>query len=96
VTSGIVRGNSYRVRYRAQNFNGWGSWSDVGYIRAASIPSIPPAPLYVSSDADELNLQFIPPDDNGGATIQSYALWMDTIQAVPNFQRVYLGSSLSV
>ena len=85
VTKNVVRGNSYRVRYRAQNFNGWGPWSEVGYIKAASKPSTPAAPIYIDSDATKISLQFIPPDDNGGATISSFKLWMDTIQAVPNF-----------
>lgn len=94
VTNSIVRGNIYRVRYRAQNFNGWGDFSDVGYIKAATTPSTPPAPLYYDSDSTMIILQFIPPTDNGGSTISGYKLWMDTIQAVDSFSIVYTGNSL--
>jgi len=91
-----VRGETYRVRYRAQNFNGWGPYSAIGYIKAATVPGTPPAPLFVSSAATSLTLQFIPPDDNGGSTISSYKLSMDTIQATPSFSVIYSGTALSV
>ena len=29
----------YRYKYRARNFNGWGPFSEIGYLFAASAPS---------------------------------------------------------
>lgn len=65
-------GLEYRVLYRASNFNGWGPYSSVGYIVAATVPGTPPAPVYVSSTSSDLTLQFIPPTENGGSVISSY------------------------
>ena len=44
VTSGIVKGLVYRVRYRAVNSIGPGDWSDVSYIPAATVPVAPTQP----------------------------------------------------
>lgn len=38
ITSGIVRGWNYGVWYRAWNVNGWGDYSDITYVLAASWP----------------------------------------------------------
>ena len=95
ITDSISRGLIYRVRYRAQNFNGWGLYSEIGYILAAQAPSVPPAPVYLGSTATTINLQFIPPADNGGAEISSYTLWIDTIQPIPAFRVSYTGPSLT-
>ena len=35
VTQNIIKGNTYRFRYRAMNQYGWGPYSDVAYITAA-------------------------------------------------------------
>jgi hypothetical protein len=40
----INKGYEYRFRYRCKNINGWGVYSDVTYIKAAIVPSIPKAP----------------------------------------------------
>lgn len=40
-TVNITRGATYRFRYRAANVNGWGGWSPVGYIKAATVPAAP-------------------------------------------------------
>jgi titin len=85
ISTGIERSNTYRVRYRAQNYNGWGDYSDVGYITAATVPSIPDAPIYVSSSSTAIDLQFVPPDDNGGAAISAYTLYYDTIQSTESY-----------
>lgn len=41
VTSGISSGQTYRLRYRAHNAQGWGPYSPIGTILAATIPSAP-------------------------------------------------------
>ena len=88
----------FRVRYRAQNFNGWGPFSDVALITAASAPSIPPAPIYDASLSNANNIHFglVPPTDNGGAEITRYYLYIDFVHATSNFALIYNDSSLSV
>ena len=50
----------------------------------------------MSSSATSIDLQFVPPTDNGGATISSYKLYYDTIQSTENYVLIYSGSDLSV
>ena len=45
---GLVRGRTYRFRYRARNCIGWGPFSDEVFALAASKPSAPPRPMLVS------------------------------------------------
>jgi hypothetical protein len=39
--TGVVGGRNYRLRYRARNEIGAGSWSDITYVLAASEPVLP-------------------------------------------------------
>lgn len=50
VTSGIVQGKTYRVRYCAYNSIGSGPWSDIAYIVSATVPAAPPAPTVFSAN----------------------------------------------
>lgn len=47
---GLTKGSIYRVRYRAINTIGHSEWSDLSYIRAASVPIAPPIPVIASVD----------------------------------------------
>ena len=38
VTAGIIKGLTYRARYRAINSIGAGLWSDISYITASTVP----------------------------------------------------------
>lgn len=96
LSSGIFRGRQYRLRYRALNFNGWGPFSEIGYIKAATVPSIPPAPVLYGSTASTITLLIVPPTDDGGVIITIYKLWFDTLQTIPGYQLAYTGSSTSV
>lgn len=95
-TQGISRGEYYRVRYRAENVNGWGPYSDVSLLQAATRPSKPMSPIYEagSSDSDTITLSFVPPD-NGASEISNYLLYMDQITSISNPQLVYNGSDLT-
>lgn len=44
VYDGIQEGVDYRFRYRGRNAVGWGAYSPVSYIRAATVPLKPVAP----------------------------------------------------
>jgi hypothetical protein len=43
--TGVIASRYYRVKYRAANAVGFGSYSDIAYILAASIPITPSAPI---------------------------------------------------
>ena len=97
-SSGIIRGAMYRTRYRAQNMNGWGPLSDTSLLQAATVPNIPPAPIYYPnlSSSTQIYLGFVPPSDNGGAEISGYLLFsvVDSIQSSQTPTLVYNGSNL--
>ena len=66
VTNGIIRGRTYRFRYRVSNVNGWSAYSEIGYITAFSIPSTPLAPVFISATGTSVTLElFFSDDDNG-------------------------------
>ena len=52
----IIRGQSYRFRFRAKNFNGWGDFSPISTIYAASRPDHPQPISLIASDNTSLSL----------------------------------------
>ena len=74
VSNGIIRGRTYRFRYRARNCKGWGPFSDELYVKAASVPAAPPAPARYSVSSTLLVLQLFPTIDNGGSVVTDYTL----------------------
>lgn len=54
ITDGIVKGLSYRFRYRVLNANGWSEYSDITYIKAAVVPGKPEPPLLISATNTEM------------------------------------------
>jgi hypothetical protein len=74
ISKGIVKGETYRFRYRAKNKIGWGDYSDIGYILAAQEPSKPNAPTLVSASDTEIDLSFDLNVENGGSTVLDYSL----------------------
>ena len=75
--TGITRGAVYRVRSRSRNIIGWSAYSPVGYVRAAVKPAAPPAPTFVAATATTITVSLKPVEDNGGATISAYELFID-------------------
>jgi hypothetical protein len=84
------RGRIYRLRYRAQNSVGWSDYSPVLSALAAQPPARPAAPTYVSSTGSSIVLAFEESQDDGGARISGYELWMssDHEAAAPTFSQV--------
>lgn len=68
ITSNIASGRTYRCQYRAQNIHGWGDFSDVTEILAATIPSVPVGEPETSIDIAEtrVKLQWQAPSNLGG------------------------------
>lgn len=73
----VVKGRVYRVRYRIRNDIGWSVYSPMGYLRAADVPSAPPAVIAVTTSATEIALALQPSADSGGSEITAYELWID-------------------
>lgn len=92
----VTGGASYRFKYRAQNFNGWGQYSEIAYIQAATIPGIPPAPIYVSSTATTTTLQFLEPEDLGGSPLTGFKLYANSLSLNENDNLIYSGTDTTV
>ena len=68
ITTAIASGLTYRVRVRVYNLHGWGPYSPVGTIVAASLPDAPLAPTLTIVGVD-VRISWSPPADTGGAGI---------------------------
>lgn len=60
VYTNITEGVDYRFRYRGKNLVGWGAYSPVSYIRAATVPSKPVAPQLTAATATGVTLSLTP------------------------------------
>lgn len=74
----ITKGVTYRLRYRAQNSIGWGPYSDISYILAATVPQAPPEPTYVGSTSSYITLNVPRSLDDSGSPITGYKLFVDS------------------
>ena len=94
----VVKGTTYRYMYRARNVNGWGDFSEVAYLFAASVPAQPRAPSLVSVDDDEISLRLYTSEDTGGNDLLAYELWIDAGDTNTAFSLVtsYSGSLSSL
>jgi hypothetical protein len=90
------KSTTYRYIYRARNFNGWGEFSDPGYLFAASLPQKPVDIDRLSFSKTHFKIQIYAPQETGGDDIIEYELYID--QGVENsvFRKVdsYDGQSL--
>lgn len=75
--SGLTKGETYKVRYRAANAKGYGDYSAVTYMLAATTPTAPSAPTFTSSTATDLVIGLDTSTDNGGDSITSYTLYIN-------------------
>lgn len=77
VYDGIVEGVTYRFRYRSLNDVGWSDYSPISFIRAASIPSKPPAPQLDAVTSSSITLRLSPAAEDGGSPITSHKILRD-------------------
>ena len=102
VTQNITKGRSFRFMYRAKNAVGWSPFSAVSTVLAATVPSTPKAPYFLSFS--DLTLRIVVPrsSSDGGDTISTYELWVDAgddftstftkLTGYSNNQMVYLAT----
>ena len=72
--NGIEKGKYYGFWYWAWNAIGYGSFSDIFYIKAAYIPSKPPAPVVVGFSDSTIDLELFYSLDSGGMVVTDYYL----------------------
>jgi hypothetical protein len=77
VTKDITAGHEYAFRYRGINQVGTGPWSAIAIIKAATVPSAPPKPFYISSTSTSITVGLLKTLDNGGSKITEYKLFRD-------------------
>lgn len=75
VEQGIEEGGLYRFRWRASNVNGWSGFSPVAYIRAATRPGRPGAPILDEVDADGISVTVQRTQQDHGGSPLHYELW---------------------
>ena len=73
----LVKGMTYRLRYRAANAIGWSEWSPVSHVQAAKEPEAPPAPTIASAGATSITILVHPSVENNGAAVDYHTLYMD-------------------
>jgi|LauGreDrversion4_2_1035121.scaffolds.fasta_scaffold02153_3 hypothetical protein len=67
----------------------------MAYILAATVPGIPPAPIYVSSTSTTTTFAFLEPSDLGGSPLFGFKLYVDTLQLNDDYELIYSGNSFS-
>lgn len=82
------RGRLYRARYRVRNAIGWSGYSPISYLRAAMRPRAPSAPKFVAATANTITITLAPSQDDGGAVITAYELWVDEGDLNSQFTKV--------
>ena len=76
--SGVDKGKSYGLRYRAKNLYGWSSdWSPIVYIITSDPPSMPSPPTLDTATDTSITLSLYLPPDDGGLSLTSLELWRD-------------------
>lgn len=68
---------TYRYIYRAKNSNGWGEFSDPGYLFAANVPQKPESIKCLAFSRLSFQIQIHAPRETGGDDIIDYELFFD-------------------
>ena len=73
----IVEGETYRFRLRAKNAIGWGPYSPITHVLAASVPQKPDPPTLNSVTDASITLNLSPTDEDGGSPIVKHKIFRD-------------------
>jgi len=63
--------------YRVKNAIGWGPYSAVSTVLAATIPSAPANPFFLTFTSGTLSIVVPRSSSDGGSIITNYELWVD-------------------
>ena len=77
----VSTGSRVSFRLYALNFNGMSEVSDTFTFNVCTEPKGMPAPYKVTSSANELNLAWDEPQDDGGCPLSSFAIYRDDGQS---------------
>lgn len=72
---GVQSGEIYRFQYRSKNVNGWGEFSVISFIRAATVPERPLKPTFNTATSTSITLDFNQGVSDGGKDIIEFELW---------------------
>lgn len=75
ITLNIIKGRTYRVRYRGINSVGEGEWSIAVEVIASTTPGKPDIPIITSALDTAIGLAFTPVTNNGGQDLIGYELY---------------------
>ena len=77
IDSNIIKGRTYRFKYRVRNINGWSEYSEISYIDAADKPATPKQIQYVSATTTKMKIKINFSEDNGGSNLTGCELYID-------------------
>ena len=98
ITHGIIKGKTFRVRYRGINSVGEGVFSDPVEVIASTSPGRPEVPIVTATSNTAIDLTFTPVTDNGGQDLIGYELYFSNSSvslSTFNIDSNYLGSSMT-
>jgi hypothetical protein len=75
--SDLIKGLTYRLRYRVLNKVGWSAYSPILNVKVATYPLTPAKPKLVSATSSSITLELYDTLDNGGSEVTGYELWRD-------------------
>lgn len=73
----VGKSTTYRYMFRARNSNGWGEFSDPGYLFASSLPQKPDPIERLAFSRTSFQIQIFAPRETGGDDIIEYELFID-------------------
>jgi hypothetical protein len=73
----VIRGRTYRLRYRVLNAVEWSDYSPNLFALVATKPSAPPKPSLGSATGSTITINFKESANSGGSKVTLYELWKD-------------------
>jgi hypothetical protein len=84
ISAGIITGNTYRFRVRAENEAGFGPYSYENSVIAGRVPDAPSVFNLISSNPTTINFEWTAPYD-GGSDITYYKVYWDDARETATF-----------
>lgn len=78
----------YRFRFRSKNINGYSGWSPITYVKAATVPSRPPPPKFLTATSTSVTLLLYSSQYPRGSEITVLQIWRNEGGTSLNFVKV--------